>query len=207
MPPKVKYDPAAILAIAFDHVRQNGWEALSARHLADRIGGSVGPIYTHFKSMQGLQAAVVKKALDLFYAYVTQARTGDQWVDHGIGYVLFARDERHLFQMLFDPRYRHLRKPYDESVWLSLGSELADYAPFKDLSEGQIGLVRRALWVFVHGMATLLNAASLPLDDEAAITFSVAKAAKIFIQGIRDDPQTRAITKDDLRLVKTLLGA
>ena len=203
MPPKVKFDSDSIIDFAFDHVRKNGWDGLSARYIASEIGSSVGPIYTHFKSMKGLEVAVVNKTLQLFYEYLTTERTGDKWIDHGIGYVLFAKKESHLFQALFNKNYANLRKPYDQNIWRSLDEDLADYAPFRALSRGQIGVIRRGFWVFVHGLASLITSASLPLEDEKAIVYSVTKASEIFLVGIKGDPETMKIS-DDNHLIRFL---
>jgi AcrR family transcriptional regulator len=198
MPPKVRFNPEIIIDLAFDYVRKNGgWEGLSARYIANEIGSSVGPIYTHFNSMKGLENKVVKKAITLFYDYLTAERTGDKWIDHGIGYVMFAKEESHLFQALFDRNYADLRKQYDQNVWDSLEDDLTDYEPFKALSKGQIGIIRRGFWVFVHGLASLITSASLPLEDDEAIIYSVSKASDIFLRGIKDDPETIKIADDD----------
>jgi AcrR family transcriptional regulator len=200
----MKFDPDGIVNVAFEHVRKNGWQELSARYIASKVGSSVSPIYKHFKSMQGLEKAVVKKALQLFHEYLTTERSGDKWIDHGIGYVMFAKEESHLFQALFNKNYADLRKPYDRDIWLSLQEDLSDYEPFNTLSKGQIGVIRRGFWVFVHGLASLITSASLPMDDEKAIVYSVTKGSEIFLRGIKDDPETEKIVNDNNHLIRFL---
>ncbi|MGD9308211.1 MAG: hypothetical protein PVG51_03685 [Desulfosarcina sp.] len=104
---------------------------------------------------------------------------------------------------MFNKNYANLRKPYDQNIWRSLDEDLADYAPFNALSKGQIGVIRRGFWVFVHGLASLITSASLPLEDEKAIVYSVTKASEIFLQGIKDDPETMKIS-DDNHLIRFL---
>jgi len=52
-------------------------------------------------------------------------------------------------------------------------------------------------------MASLITSASLPLEDEKAIVYSVTKACEIFLQGIKDDPETMKIS-DDNHLIRFL---
>ena len=62
MPPKFKFTREAMIDTAFNLVRAKGWSALSTRSLADALGTSARPIYSHFKSMDELEADVAKRA-------------------------------------------------------------------------------------------------------------------------------------------------
>ena len=62
MPPKVKYEKSQIIDAAVQLVRESGLENLTARRLASKLGCSVCPIFTVFKSMEevadGTMAAI-----------------------------------------------------------------------------------------------------------------------------------------------------
>ena len=85
-----------IIAVAFDFVRRNGWQALTPGSLAERLGTSPRPIYSFFSSVAALGEEVVKKSVGFFHGYMTRERTGDPWHDHGVGYVMFAMEEKAL---------------------------------------------------------------------------------------------------------------
>ena len=81
MPPKNKFKRENIESIAFNHVRKHGWEALSTRYIAQKLGSSTRPIYTHFSSMDELKSAVMKRVLDLYHDYQTTTRSDDMFLD------------------------------------------------------------------------------------------------------------------------------
>jgi AcrR family transcriptional regulator len=153
MPPKFKFTQTEIVDAAFKLVREKGWPAFSTRTLADELGTSARPIYSHFKSMDELEEAIAKKGVDLLYQYMIQERTCDPWHDHGIGYVLFAQEEGCLFRGLNDERHIKYYKKYGEIIWNTLTGSLADYPPFQGLSEEQVYQVQLTRWLLAHGLA------------------------------------------------------
>ena len=140
MPPKFKFTKEEIIDTAFNLVRQSGWPALSTRSLAEVLGTSARPIYSHFNSMDELEKEIAKRGVDLLYTYMIQERTGDPWQDHGIGYVIFAKEERCLFLGLNDQKHIKFFKEFGEIIWNTLTESLAEYPPFQGLSEEQIYL-------------------------------------------------------------------
>ena len=101
MPVKSKFTAEDIIDAAFLIVRSEGAEKCSARAIAHELNSSTMPIYSCLSSMKELKEAVLKKALDLLISYETKVRTGDVLLDMGIGYIMFAKTEKHLFRMLF----------------------------------------------------------------------------------------------------------
>jgi AcrR family transcriptional regulator len=184
MPPKPKFKKDAIVEIAFAYVRKNGWGGLTARYLSEQLGSSTMPIYSSFKSMRHLEEAVVERAMTLYRDYVTTPRTGDVWIDHGVGYILFALKEKHLFRSVFDEAHSPLRIKYSQSIWEELGKRLATYPPFAGLSEGQVLHLRRGRFVLMHGIACLINTGSLPFNGEDEIPDMVKTASQVMLSGV-----------------------
>ena len=69
MPPQPKYSKEEILNIAFETVRKNGYNSLTARDLAASLGTSTRPIFTAFENMEQLKNEILIKAYDLFEKY------------------------------------------------------------------------------------------------------------------------------------------
>ena len=153
MPPKPKFSREQMIDTAFSLVRANGWSALSTRSLADALGTSARPIYSHFKSMDALEKEVAKKGVALLYDYMTRNRTGDPWHDHGIGYVKFAQEESCLFRGLNDEKHIQHYKTYGEVIWNALTESLSSYPPFQGLSDEQIYQIQLTRWLMAHGLA------------------------------------------------------
>ena len=164
MPPKVKFEKESIVNAAYEIVRKYGWQGLSARSIAEELKSSTRPIYSHLKSMNDLEEEVVKKAMELLEEYIRTPRTGDKWLDHGYGYVLFANREKNLFKAIFDEKHNHLYKKFSAEIFRKLGEDLADDPGFKDLPEDYQTNMRKVRWVYVHGMASLL-ANSFEFDE------------------------------------------
>jgi len=153
MPPKFKFTKEEIVDSAFKIVRRKGWGALSTRSLAGELGSSARPIYSFFSSMTILEEEIVKKAVDLLYKYMIRTRTGDPWLDHGIGYVMFALKEKHLFRALNDENHIVFFKKYGDLIWNTLTSALSDYPAFQGLSAEHIYKIQVTRWLFAHGLA------------------------------------------------------
>ncbi len=153
MPPKFKFTKEQIIESAFNLVRRNGWRTLTTRSIAEDLGASARPIYSFFRSMVELEEEVVKKAVNLLHDYMLQPRTGDPWHDHGIGYVMFAMEEKHLFRSINDEKHIALFKKYGDIIWASLTDSLSDYTPFQGLTEEKIDQIQGYRWLFAHGLA------------------------------------------------------
>jgi AcrR family transcriptional regulator len=162
MPPKFKFTKEQIVDAAFALVRRNGWKALSTRSIAGQLGSSARPIYSFFRSMEELEEEIVKKAVSLLHEYMNRQRTSDPWHDHGIGYVLFAMEEKHLFCSINDGRHIGLFRKYGDEIWKSLTDSLSDYPPFEKLTAEEVYQVQLHRWLFAHGLA--FSATKAPPD-------------------------------------------
>jgi AcrR family transcriptional regulator len=185
MPPKFKFQKREIIQVAFDIVRQGGWQGFSARAMAEKLGSSSKPIYGYFKSMAELEEAVVKKTVDLLGEYMVRERTGDPWHDHGIGYALFGLAEKDLFMAANDTNHIAHYRNYGQILWDTLTASLSDYPPFKGLTEEQIYNIQLLRWLLAHGLA--FQAASQPpgLFSEENITEIMRQGSEALISGLK----------------------
>ncbi|MFC1505169.1 TetR/AcrR family transcriptional regulator [Thermodesulfobacteriota bacterium] len=179
MPPKQRFTPDDIIEAAFNVVRKNGWEGLSARAIAKELDCSTGPIYSYLESMKNLEEEVVKKAMALIYSYLSTPRTGDPWLDQALGHVLFAVREKHLFRGVYDEKYLPLTRNVSPKVWSDLREQLDGYELFQGLSEEQISLIRMARWFFGHGLSHLANVNWFTVDEENNIVIGEKGKEKI----------------------------
>ena len=155
MPPKTKFNKEDTVEAAFRIVRHHGWEKLSARSIASELGSSTMPIYSNLGSMGDLEEMIVEKALDLQLAFQKTPRTGDPILDLGLGYVLFAKHERHLFKAINDDTHGQLQVKLGEKNFEFVVQTLSQDARFKGMSTDQFRKLVFLWWVFVHGLANL----------------------------------------------------
>ena len=154
MPRKTQFTAEDVVTAAFELVRQKGLVGLSAPAVAEQMGCSTMPIYSHFKNMQALEDEVIQKAWTLVVEYETRHYTGDRWIDQAMGYVLFARDERNLFDCMLAGRNLELKYEMQKRHWQYQADRLDNYEGFKDLDKDQCTRIRYARAMLSHGVAT-----------------------------------------------------
>ncbi len=165
MPPKQRFSSEDVIAAAFNVVRQHGWQGLSARAIAKELNASTRPIYDHLKSMKNIEKGVVKKALAMYVEYIGRDRTGDKWLDQALGYVLFAKNEKHLFRCINDEEHVQYQREFAKQHWAALGEQLTDDARFKDLPDNIKNRIRVVRWFLLHGISYLVSNGWLELPD------------------------------------------
>jgi AcrR family transcriptional regulator len=109
MPRKNLFTKDMFINAAFKILREKGRDKLSARSLARELKCSTMPVYSYIKSMKTLVSDLEEKAVDLMLTYQTTSSTGQPFLDMGLGYVLFARNEKNLFRFLFTGGKRNQR--------------------------------------------------------------------------------------------------
>jgi AcrR family transcriptional regulator len=171
MPSETKFKQEDVIGAAFELVRRYGWEGLSARAIAEELGSSTMPIYSTLKSMDSLEEEVIKKAFSLMRQYMHTERTGDQWLDFGLGYVLFAKEERNLFRCIHQERYIHLHEKYCFPQYEKNYQTLRSYPLFKGLNEKDIEWLTHARFSFVYGIASLLNLGLLDMSEDYLVSY------------------------------------
>ena len=169
MPPKFKFTKDEIIETGFRIVRQFGWDGFTARSIADELGSSSRPIYSFFSSLEQLEEEIIKKAVSLLHEYMIHQRTGDPWIDHGIGYVTFAHKEKKLFTGLNDEKHIQIFKKYGDLIWDTVTNSLSGYAPFQGLSSEQIKQVQVTRWLYAHGLAFQVSNPTLEIWDDDKI--------------------------------------
>jgi len=95
----------AVLRAALAVVRQQGWEALTARKVAEKLGASVAPVYSAFGSMESLMRGTLEEIGRMVQEFITRDYTEIPFLNIGAGIVSFARDEPMLYQAFFQTRH------------------------------------------------------------------------------------------------------
>ncbi|MBK6732589.1 MAG: TetR family transcriptional regulator [bacterium] len=100
------YHREDVVAAAVSVVRAEGFAQLSARRVADRLGASTAPVYSNFANMEELAQAVKLAIADLVVAETEVCRSGEPFLDMGIGVLAFARSHPELYAAVFMPGHR-----------------------------------------------------------------------------------------------------
>ncbi len=166
MPPKFKFTREQIIKVAVDITRKNGVDTLTARALATELGSSVKPIFSLFKNMEELQNEVKSAAYALYHSYLEKGIADNKYPPYkasGMAYIQFAKEEKELFKLLYMcdrtgdniEENREEVRPQLEMIMKNLG-----------FSEDRAYIFHLELWVFVHGIATMLATSYLDWDME-----------------------------------------
>ena len=159
MPPKVKINKKMIIDAAFDIVKNDGIEKMSARTISERLKCSTQPILYHFSSIEEIKKSVYEKA-DMYHSeYIMPKGTENvsPLMELGLNYISFGYEEKKLFQFLFQTN-QFSGFSLDELIdsaelseilhMVSMGTR-CDEARAKDLFMN--------LFIVAHGCASLLS--------------------------------------------------
>lgn len=187
MPPKFKFTREQIVAAALEVTRKNGITGLTARGLAAELGSSAKPIFGLFQNMEEVQREVVSAANTLYQSYIKKGMADNKFPPYkasGIAYIQFAKEEKELFKLLF------MRDRTDEKI----EENREEIRPILDLIMKNLGIDENEayffhleLWLYVHGIATMIATYYLEWDIEF-----IDKALTDAYQGLKNRYVTRS---------------
>ena len=154
----------AILDAAREAFVRDGYEGVSMRKLAERIGCSHGNLYLHFKDKETLFDCLVEESFDQFaeglHKLIESARPGDPVElvrKAGRAYVEFGVANPSVYEFAFllrRPARKRPRKPHVTYERLqSLVRRCMDEKRFRRMD---VDAASQALWAAAHGITSLL---------------------------------------------------
>lgn len=166
MPPRFKFTRDEIIAAALNVTRRSGAGGLTARELAAELGSSPKPIFGLFQSMEEVKGEVMAAANALYQSYISRGMAEGKYPPYkasGVAYIEFAKEEKELFKLLFmrDRTGERIEENRDEIrpilniIMENLG-----------LSEDEACMLHLELWLYVHGIATMIATNYLDWDAE-----------------------------------------
>ena len=141
----------------------SGIAAVTARGLGAKLGSSVKPIFSLFENVEEVQNEVLKAAEKLSQARIRETMESGQYPPYkasGIAYICFAREEKELFKLLY-MRDRS-RETFDEGD--SIKPLIEEIQKQTGLSEEDAYRFHLEMWVYVHGIATMIATSYLEWD-------------------------------------------
>lgn len=166
MPRKFMFTREKVLAAALNLAREQGIAAVTARGLGEKLGSSSKPIFSLFENMEDVLSAVMEAADKLYQSYLKEDMASGKYPPYkasGMAYIRFAREEKELFKLLF------MRDRTHENI----GDDKEELKPFLELIQQNLGLNEESaylfhleMWIYVHGIATMLATSYLEWDDE-----------------------------------------
>ena len=159
MPPKCKFTREEIIEAALEMVKADGIEAVTARALGAKLGTSSKPVFGLFQNMDELLQQVIRAARNEYNKYIKIGLAQESaFKGVGLQYILFAKNEPKLFQLLFMTQQNEKTDAagtlpmIDDNYREILLSVQKMYGLDEDCSKR----LYRHLWIYTHGIAALL---------------------------------------------------
>ena len=155
MPPKAKFTRQEIIDAAVDIARRAPLEAVTAQELASVLGTSTRPVFTYFRTLEEVRAAVVEEAGKIYGRYVERGLSmNPPFKGYGMETIRFAREEPNLFRLLFLRRRDTAEFPPTENHSADIRRAIRETF---SLTDAQADELHRHLWIYVHGLCTLIR--------------------------------------------------
>ncbi|MFE7603184.1 TetR/AcrR family transcriptional regulator [Streptomyces sp. NPDC057494] len=151
---------AEILRAARELARAEGWDAVSMRRLADRIGYSANYAYRYFKGRDDILLAFVKDGFVRLAGLMRSSGTSVR--SAAAAYLDFALDEPDVYQVMYG--LGGVRVPAADTVTEgdAVGLVIADALGVTDPYDDRIARI----WATAHGLAALHAINKLPVDRD-----------------------------------------
>jgi len=165
MPPACRFTREQIVAAALAITRERGFDAVTARAIADTLHSSSKVIFSAFSGMDDLLAATIDAADAQYRAYsadFVRDSADPPYKAVGTAYIRFARNEPNLFHLL----YMRDRRREDHSGDAENIAVLVDFLMAKlSLTREDATLLHIEMWAYVHGIAVLCASGQQNWDD------------------------------------------
>lgn len=155
-----------LLDTAFAMTREEGFANVTARKVAAKAGCSTQPIFRVYKNMDELWSAVYEKAARFFQDYYSlYPRMGKTpFSNLGLAYIAFAREEKHLFELLF-VNGGSGRKSMYELLNGTEGNVMYEIQLARASGCPDAGGLFMKMWIFIHGAACMTLTGDYDLSD------------------------------------------
>lgn len=167
MPPKTKIPKELIIRAAYNITKATGIESVTAKAISKQLNCSIQPIYWVFDTMDNLRNAIIHEAIKEYNNYLlTEIPNLSKYQAAGWNYIRFAKEQPNLFKLLFMTE-RQSNTPIgqsslDENKEYLLSLIQDDYA----LNEKQANDLYIRLWLFSHGIATMIATKTVAFDNK-----------------------------------------
>ena len=168
MPPKAKISKEMIIEEAFQIVREEGADRITARRISERLKCSTQPVLYHFSTVEEIREATYCRADEYHTAYLMNMdeTCPDPMLGIGMNYIRFAQEERNLFQFLFHTNEFSGAGMMDLSQAEGLEPVMQVFQEEAEVSEEDVKEIFMTLFIFAHGYASLLANNEMEYDEQ-----------------------------------------
>lgn len=166
MPAKKQIFKEDIKKAAIKIVRREGMERLNSLTLTRELKCSTQPIYSSYRNIGALKEEVAEDIRKIYEKYLSDEVARGKYPSYkcyGMGYIRFAREEKNFFRYLFLRDRSTENKDADKG---SLQEIIKIIMKNTGLAEKQAYLFHIEMWIYVHGIASMLATGYLDFDEK-----------------------------------------
>lgn len=164
---------ASILEAAYKIVKEEGWQALSMRKIADEIEYTAPIIYEYFANKEAILAELNKKGYLYLAQEMEEAKNkhefpADQLEAMWMAYWNFAFKKKELYQLMFGVEMNCCsmkKSPEAEAPAKLITDVIRQLMDGKNLSENEVSRRYYTFWSAVHGLVSI-NLVNQGTSDE-----------------------------------------
>ncbi|WP_018614720.1 TetR/AcrR family transcriptional regulator [Segetibacter koreensis] len=162
-----------ILEAAYKIVKEEGWQALSMRKIADEIEYTAPIIYEYFSNKEAILAELNKKGYLYLAKEMEEAKNkhehpAQQLEAMWMAYWNFAFKKKELYQLMFGVQMNCCsmqKTPEAEAPGKLITDAIRKLMPGKELSEDEVCRRYYTFWSVVHGLVSI-NLVNRGTSDE-----------------------------------------
>lgn len=197
MPTTIKISKQMILDAAFEIAREKGVDQISNRELAKILNCSIRPIYYQFKNVEELNKELNEKIEEYFFNYlINNVIEGiPKYKQIGINYIKFAKNEPKLYTYLF---MSSTKSGIDKFI----GKGDSDFEILEkiikkstDLKHDEIMTFHTKMWIFTHGLASLIACRTIELTDKEISDLLSSQFQALML--LEENPNNKWILKNE----------
>lgn len=162
-----------VLDGAFELLKEQGEENVTARKLAAHIGCSTQPIFRIYDNMEALKRDLFNMAREYYDNYYLNHKkeSAVPFVDLGMCYIQFAKEELNLFKMLFLSPHDEDNTMYDLINGKENGFVIKELKRVHNLNMDRAQMLFMKIFIFIHGMACMATNGEFDLSKDESVQF------------------------------------
>ena len=182
MPRKQSVTKDMLIDAAFDLVREKGIEELSARHLAERAGCSTQPIFRIYRNMGELENDLFIRCAEYFGGYFELDSNFSvmPFVNFGMTYISFAKNEANLFRLLFLNDNKLNKSSYDLVNGGSKNYVIRELKRIQGVEPSDYESVFMKVWLVIHGTACMMIRNEFDISEKETVSLLEDMFGKIY---------------------------
>lgn len=166
MPKTMQYSKEDVIRVAYEIVKEEGFEGMNARKIAKKLNSSVHPIFNHFENIEELKKAVLEKIIETYHTYMISGKGKEKYYkETGLSYIKFAKDFPQFFKIMFmnptklDAENFIMADSVGDEV-IRAGQKLTGFS-YEEQKKFHV-----KVWIFTHGIACLVATKTVKLSNK-----------------------------------------